>query len=177
MFLLSYYFENAELRLQWGGGGKRWSSGLGAGLSSCDLQVRLPLMRPSLPPGLQWMRDIQCTLNVHSMTMYEHTYIWLWLALQYYGLWADIGQGADSPGNANNFYFYSFLYSRVSQISTFVFKKLTGSGLMDFSEALRIQWYIFSRVKLLYAMRISTQFLKFLWEPKIKFSILFHFVI
>ena len=34
----------------------------------------------------------------------------------------------------------------------------------------------FSRIDSIYAARISTQVLKFLWGPKIEFSIPFHFV-
>ena len=48
-----------------------------------------------------------------------------------------------------------------SQMSTFV-KRLMGSGLMWFSEALRAQWYHFLRTDLLYAVQISTQVLIFL---------------
>ena len=53
--------------------------------------------------------------------------------------------------------FASFICSRVSKISTFV-NKLMGSGLIWFSEALRVQWCHFSRTELLYAMCISTKF-------------------
>ena len=41
--------------------------------------------------------------------------------------------------------FYECMYSRVSMISIFV-KKLTGSGLIRFSEALRVQWYNFQQL-------------------------------
>ena len=48
----------------------------------------------------------------------------------------------------------------VSQISKIV-KNLTGSGLIRFSEVLRVQWYLFSSIDLLYVVRISTYVLKF----------------
>ena len=70
-----------------------------------------------------------------------------------------------------------WINSRLSQISTFVIN-LTGSGLVWSSEALRFQWYHFSRIDLFCAARISTQVLKFfIGAKKIKFSIPFHFAI
>ena len=71
---------------------------------------------------------------------------------------------------------WSRLAVRVSQISTDV-KKFTRSRLMWFYEILRVQWNLFSRTDLLYAVRISNQGVKFLWGPKIKFSVQFHFVV
>ena len=67
--------------------------------------------------------------------------------------------------------------SRVSQILTFV-KKLTGSGLIWLSEALRVQWsHFFSRIDLLYVMRLSTQVSKFLGGPKNNVFSLLSFVV
>ena len=43
-----------------------------------------------------------------------------------------------------------------------------GSGLIWFSEELRVQRYHFSRIDLLYGVRISTQALKFPWVAKKK---------
>ena len=67
--------------------------------------------------------------------------------------------------------------SRVSQISTFV-KKLTGSGLIWFSEALRVSWYQF--VPELSSSTPCTSIPKF-WNfyggQKIKFLIPFNFVV
>ena len=109
MFLLSYYFEHAELRLQLGRRMVEWSGSrsliprsagsTSAAVRSCD------------PPYHRGFGE--CVIRDCAVTV-------LWLALQYTGLWADIGQGTEPPENTNNYYFYSFLYNRVSRMSTFL---------------------------------------------------------